>query len=137
MSREDTEVYGPKVSFKLLEKGIIENAIRNKANLHVEDVVEAKKENQRISNNKPYCVLVTTEDAGAVTKEARQLMASKEFAEKTVAKAIVVGNQWTKILANLYVRVNQPHVLTKVFEEREDAITWLRKQYEENKYLQN
>jgi ribosomal protein L16/L10AE len=133
MTQKSVDASEPKVACKVLEEGIIENIVLERANLEVEDVKKVKEQNLKLVNDMPYCVLLTTGQRGTASKEARQLAASRAFANKTVAKAIVVENVWTKILANLYVRVNQPMTETRVFDTRNEAIRWLREMYRNHK----
>ncbi|MCG8576910.1 MAG: hypothetical protein MI810_18660 [Flavobacteriales bacterium] len=113
----------------LLEEGIIQNTIKDKSYVRVSDVKKVKDLNQKLSDNQPYCVLIRTGKTSSVTQEARRLVASKEFVKTTIAKAIVVEGAWSRIIANLYLRVNKPNMTTKIFEKPEDAIDWLRIEY--------
>ena len=86
-----------------------------------------KEINKRIAGDSHYCVLVTSSNS-TISKEAREYIASESFVQKTIAKAIVTGDVWQRILANWYVKLNQPKLLTKIFDDRESALCWLRKQ---------
>lgn len=97
---------------------------------HIEesDIWAIKKANISLTNGKPYCILVTAGHLSSISKEAKELTASKDFAQNTVAKAFLVDSLGHKIVGNLYLKINKPHIKTKVFTNRELAIDWLRSQ---------
>jgi len=118
-----------KVKTKQLESGIIEIIFKTGCAIEVKDVVELREINLKISKNKPYTVLVQSEDFISFSQEAREFLASRAFMGKTIAKAIVFKSVGQHILAGFYLRVNKPHIKTKIFSSRNKAIVWLREEY--------
>lgn len=112
----------------MLEEGIVENNVPNGVLVETEDLVALRRANIQLMQDHPYCVLLTG-GKSIISKEARELAASQDFSKRTVAMAIVVESRWSRILANLYIRVNKPKLKTKIFDEREDAVDWLRLRY--------
>lgn len=60
-----------------------------------------------------------------VTKEARDFSASKDGLKHSLAKAYVLKSLAHKILANYYIKFNQPKVPTQFFNTKEEATIWL------------
>ena len=114
-------------AFKL-EGIIIENIIKAGVVLEVEDVRKIKEINLKIAGNKNYALLVDPQEGSSITDEARALLASAELAPFNLAKAIVTHTLKQKILGNLYLQVNKPHVKTRMFTDREKALKWLHSQ---------
>lgn len=112
----------------LLEDGILENHIKSMSHIEESDIWAIKKANISLTNGKPYCILVTAGHLSSISKEAKELTASKDFAQNTVAKAFLVDSLGHKTVGNLYLKINKPHIKTKVFTNRELAIDWLRSQ---------
>ncbi|MBA3680204.1 MAG: hypothetical protein H0W73_03315 [Bacteroidetes bacterium] len=110
----------------LLEDGIVENYIRSGIVVEAEDLEELKKISSEVVGNKPYVILVTSGELASVSKEARELSASKTFITNALAKAIVVDSIAKKIIGNFYLKVNKPYLQTRLFSDREKAILWLR-----------
>lgn len=110
----------------MLAENILENFVHDHSTIDVEDVLEMKKHNKAITQGQPYCVLVTTGMITTITKEARELAAGKEFKQQTVAKAILVHSIGHRLVARIYMKVNQPHITTRIFSDREEAMAWLR-----------
>ena len=114
----------------LYEGIIIENVIKEGVTLDVQDVRRFKEVNLTIAANKNYALLIDAKAESTITDEARKLLASKELAHLTIAKAIIIHTQKQKILGNIYLTVNKPHVKTRLFTERSKAIAWLQSKIE-------
>lgn len=121
ISLEKTEVF-------LLEDGILENHVKAMSHIEESDIWAIKKANLSLTNGKPYCILVTAGHLSSISKEAKELTASKDFAQNTIAKAILVDSLGHKIVGNLYLKINKPYIKTKVFTSRALAIAWLQSQ---------
>lgn len=117
-----------KTEISLLESGILENHILPMAHIEESDIWAIKKANFSLTDGKPYCILVTAGHLSSISKEAKELTASKDFAQNTIAKAILVDSLGHKIVGNLYLKINKPFIKTKVFTSRELAVIWLREQ---------
>jgi hypothetical protein len=124
-----------KIRITQLEEGIVENYFLGGEYIEVEDFRELRRENLRLMNGKPYVVLVSADELTSFTKEAREFVASKEFAGITIAKALLIAGLGQRIIGNFYMKVNKPHIKTKLFSDREKAVDWLRQNYFEHKHL--
>jgi len=110
----------------LIEPHIIENVVLEGHTMEVEDVLELKKLNKSIADGKPYAIVVRFEHLADVSKKAKELIASKEFAELTIAKALLVDNIGHRLVGNFYLTINKPYMKTKVFTDKAAAIEWLK-----------
>lgn len=117
-----------KTDISLLEDGILENHVKAMCHIEENDIWAIKKANLSLTNGKAYCILVTAGHLSSISKEAKQLTASKDFAQNTIAKAILIDSLGHKIVGNLYLKINKPYIRTKVFTSRELAIAWLQLQ---------
>lgn len=124
----ETLINTGKVLISILEEGIIENAIQEGVIIDVEDVKKMKEANMELSAGKPYCVLVRSGVMAQITKEAKELSASKEFQQRTIAKALWIESTAHRIVGNLYLRWNKPAIKTQIFSDKQKAVEWLRKQ---------
>ncbi|MBN8693385.1 MAG: hypothetical protein J0L69_09315 [Bacteroidetes bacterium] len=112
----------------LIEDGILENHVKAMSHIEESDIWAIKKSNLSLTSGKPYCILVTAGHLSSISKEAKEVTASKDFAQNTIAKAILVDSLGHKIVGNLYVKLNKPYIKTKVFTSRDLAIAWLQAQ---------
>ncbi|MBL7933081.1 MAG: STAS/SEC14 domain-containing protein [Bacteroidia bacterium] len=110
----------------LIEPGLVCNHIEEGIVIEVEDVKAFKQANETLAEGKPYAVLVEVEELVAVSRESRELTASKDFKRYTIAEAFVISSLGHKIIADFYMQVNKPHILTKIFNDREKALKWLK-----------
>lgn len=122
------EIKTKNVTILLLRPGIIENIIHHHATIEKEDILEMKQINKQLSGGLPYVVLIDSGTFTDITKEARELLASQEFGEKTIAKALFVRSLGHRIVGQFYIKINKPYVNTKIFADREKAIDWLTDQ---------
>lgn len=123
-----------KVVFNDLGNGIIENVVREAVSIEYDDVIKIKEKNQALAKVKKYTLLISSEPFTSISKEARELSASDEFADTTIAKAILVGSLAQKLVVNFYLSINKPKIKTKMFSinDREKAIDWLKEILAEN-----
>lgn len=70
-------------------------------------------------------VLVDSDEFINVTPEARKLIRELESIVPISARAIVIKSLGHRILANFYIKFHNPIVLTKIFNNYEDAFQWL------------
>jgi hypothetical protein len=122
------EIFTTKCRAQLLEPNLLENKIRDGFTLNAEDVLELKKVNIELTNDSHYAILVIFGHLTEVTKEARELIASKEFQRNTIAKALLVDNIGHRLVGNFYLTVNRPHIKTRLFTDRDLAIKWLKEE---------
>ncbi len=120
------EIFTSKCRAVLLEPGLLENKVLDGYTLEADDVLELKKVNVELTNDDNYAVLVIFGHLTEVSQGARELIASKEFQRKTVAKALLVTNIGHRLLGNFYLSVNKPSIKTRLFTDRNSAIDWLR-----------
>lgn len=116
----------PKAQVFLFEEGLILTQIKDNVELEVQDVYLLKKVHAEIAEGKPYAVLVDAGHSTTLGKEGREVSASVEYSELCVAKAYIAKSLAQKLIANFYLRFNQPRIETRLFVERTEALEWLR-----------
>lgn len=114
-------------TIRLLTPTIIENVIHDYAELDSADIIEIKEINKRLTGGKHYAVLVDSGMMTSITKEGRELSSSKDFQQQTTAKALLIRSLGHRIVGRFYIRVNKPHIRTKIFSDRDKAIQWLKR----------
>ena len=121
----ETEKYIMKV---YPESHYMEYVIKEGATMEVEDVAASRE--QVIHKFPGATFYVYAEGAGFLTmsKKARELAASKEHLDNTIAIAIYTPNISVYLLAELFHKINKPAVPTRLFRNRNDAREWLREQ---------
>lgn len=116
---------------RLLEPAILENIINDGVVIEPADVIAFKQANENLAKGKPYAVLVNFAEVVSIKREAKELVASKNFKRQAVAQALLINSTGQKIVANFYLKFNKPHLPTKAFTDRERAMDWLRQSLRE------
>jgi hypothetical protein len=98
--------------------------------LEIEDVLEMRRVYLEFSQNKPFAILLDAPHNFTPTKEARELLASKEYTEKRIAAAFVTKSLSNKLFGNFFIRFNRPATPTRLFSEENEAYEWLLIQLE-------
>jgi hypothetical protein len=125
---ESKEIKTNSLTVRLIAPQIVENIIHDYVTVEKEDILTLKKLNGDLTAGKPYAVLVNSGLMTSISKDARELSASMEFVQNTRAKAILVKSIGHQLVANVYIKINKPHIKTVLFNDRNKAIKWLEEQ---------
>ena len=87
------------------------------------DIMDAYK---KILEEKKYPLLHVAQEYVIFNKDAREFSVTKEGVLYSKAEAYVINSLAHKILANFYMKVNQPPVPTKFFRDKDEAVEWLK-----------
>ncbi|MEX1001751.1 MAG: hypothetical protein WDZ35_06515 [Crocinitomicaceae bacterium] len=117
----------------LLEDGILENIVHDGCTVTAENLKEIKAANLQLMGEQPYCVLIVSGMMSDISTEARELAASAEFVQNTIAKALLVNSLGHRLVGQFYIKINRPCIKTKLFTDKTKAMMWLRKQLSDHK----
>jgi hypothetical protein len=118
-----------KYTFKIdVENQFMEFIIKPDITIDVEDVEEAKRITVERYPNTKFFVLARGIEFFTLTKEARSLAATKEHSDNTIAIAFYSNNTSLQLVGNMYLKIDKPHVLTKIFSDLNAAKEWLQEQ---------
>ncbi|HXB41441.1 MAG TPA: hypothetical protein VNZ49_12920 [Bacteroidia bacterium] len=110
----------------LREDGIMHIHIKSGAQMELTDAIKVIEAMGKLGNKKKFPVLIDCGEFASVDKEARRFSASKDANIYTLADAVAYHTLAHKFLADFYMNHNKPEIPTKVFEDNESAIAWLR-----------
>jgi len=108
------------------EDGIVVLEFGDHVELDVKEARELLHATKEISGGKKVLILNVAGKQTTATSAARDFAASPEAVEYTLAEAYVVNNLPQKIIANFYINFHKPLVPTKIFNNTEAAILWLK-----------
>lgn len=86
------------------------------------------EEIKRLGDGKELLQLITADEVSQFDNSARVFSASEEGTRYSKAEALVVKSLSQRLIANFYVKVNKPPKPSKVFNDKEEAIQWLKSQ---------
>jgi hypothetical protein len=127
-SQSDAFVDTPKFSVRVIEPGIIGDFLKGGQTIDRDDIALLKSHNVSLAGNKHYAVMVVSEPLTLITNEGRELSASAEYARLAIAKALVVESLGQVIVGSFYIRINKPHINTRIFRTQSEALSWLREE---------
>lgn len=129
------EIKTDSFTIRLLSDNIIETIVHDNTSLDVPEIREIKRINMELTDGKPYGVLVDSGMITSITSEARELSASEEFKQNTVAKALFARSIGHHLVARIYLKINRPAIKTKSFSTREEALEWLEEVVQDELYF--
>lgn len=123
MKEFQTENFHMKISDDLIKEIVIKKGVEFSA----QDMSETMRLsiNEFKPDTKFYVLLIGDEDTN-VSPEAKRLAATDDYKKYTHALALCSNNPLQAIAGNLYLRISKPKTMTRFFDNREDALIWLK-----------
>ena len=115
-----------KLTIELIGSNIVLIRIKDHSSIEENDIIEAKEHNLKLTEGKAYAIVLETGDFTDISQEARAAMASEKMEANRKATALVITKFAQKLIGNFYLRVNKPSVPTRMFSEKEKAMTWAK-----------
>lgn len=81
---------------------------------------------KKIKNSGKCLVMVTYAEDNTFTKETREYIASHEVSESIKADAMVIKGLALRIILNGYLKINKPKRPTRLFNSKQEALSWLK-----------
>ncbi|HUV57227.1 MAG TPA: hypothetical protein VMV96_00320 [Acidimicrobiales bacterium] len=124
MSDADGVEIAAKFRMWLRSDGIVHLVWSPGAVMELDDAVTAIEAMSRLTSGRPAPLLADAHEAGSQSRLARA-----EFVRRgdiATAVAILVLSPLSRMMGNFYLSVNKPTTLTRLFEDEDQAIEWLR-----------
>ncbi len=106
--------------------GIMYLRLKEGAEFNLETTKEQHAAQDELTSNDNYVVLVDATHHVSMSKESREYMAAYENPRRKATALLTRYNLATLLLANFYMKFNQPKIPTKLFNQEEEAIGWLK-----------
>ncbi|MES2133645.1 MAG: STAS/SEC14 domain-containing protein [Bacteroidota bacterium] len=105
---------------------LIEFKVKKNTTLQASDVWKSRDQSVEHMPGKKFFVLIEGDDNSNISGDARRAGASLEYTKHVTALAIYSNKSYENIIGSLFLKVNKPIVPTKFFDNRDEAITWLK-----------
>jgi hypothetical protein len=76
--------------------------------------------------DKKFPILIDSRDIKSMDREARQHFSTRGRDTKTNAFGIIVSSPVSRVVGNFFLGINRPDVPTKLFDNEEAALKWLK-----------
>lgn len=120
---------GPSSTWFDEAQGIIMVELDEQAVLDIDQARQATAALVKVTGGVPRPMLVDFTNMKSQTKECRDYYSKDPDHLKThTAIAIVVSNPLSRVFANFFIGLNKPRNPTRLFNDRVEAIRWLRAQ---------
>lgn len=106
---------------------LIEFIVKKNVTLEAIDIWESRDLSVSHIPGKKFYVLFEGDEDAEVSGEARRAGASEEYTHHVAALALYSNKLHEKIIGSLFLKINKPKLPTKFFDDREEAINWLKK----------
>lgn len=113
-------------SILIREDGIVQIEIIPDSEISVDEIIEGTNFVLERLDSIKAPVLFIANEFSLPSKESREYLAKKESLPYSLADAYVINSFPQKIAANFYLKVNKPARPTKMFNNKEDALIWLK-----------
>jgi len=104
----------------------VEFKVKKNIKLQAADIWESRDQSVNYMQGKKFFVLFEVDENFDVSLDARRAGASEEYSKHVAAVALCSNRLHEKIIGNLFLKVNNPIVPTRFFDDRAKAIDWLR-----------
>ena len=107
-----------KIDVTILASGVMHIHLKEQTKISLNDAALAVVEMGEISKGEKLPVFIDVGEFCTIDSEVRVFSASKESNIYTIADAIAYASLSQKLVANFYLKQNNPSVPTKVFSEK-------------------
>ncbi|MDF2447967.1 MAG: hypothetical protein K0R26_471 [Bacteroidota bacterium] len=113
---------------------LIEFKIKKNIILQESDVWESRDLSVNYLPGKKFFVLFEGEEGADVSGDARRAGASEEYTKHVAALALFSNKMHEIIIGSLFLKINRPKVPTKFFDNRDEAVLWLKSQQRKSEF---
>lgn len=112
-------------TFYVDENGILHMQMHEGVRVDYEDALDNFLVMRNLAGNKPVLKLIDARNNFSIEARAREFVNSKDVKQNTIARAVVKGSLFSKVLAGFFSKLNAPEVPVKVFSDYDEAYKWL------------
>jgi len=106
--------------------GIARTCVKPNIDITLEHAVENSKAVNALFTDKKFPILIDARGIKSMSYEARHFFSVRGRQTNTCAFGIIIGSTISRVLGNFYLGISKPTVPTKLFENEEPAVEWLK-----------
>ena len=118
----------PTCEFRYDTRGFVHAVMRVGCEMALADAKENVAAIFELGGRTRSRVLVDMRGVRSQSREARQYFAGAEAEKATLAVALLIGSPVSRVLANVFLRLNPQRIPTALFTDEAAAIAWLMEQ---------
>jgi len=109
--------------------GIARTKVKPQAEVSIKESLENSMAVNGLFVDKKFPLLIDARQIKSISKEARDNFSIKNRPTNINSFAVIIDSPLSRIIGNFFMGLNKPSVPAKLFNNEQDAISWL------NKYL--
>jgi hypothetical protein len=113
---------------QLRDDGVVHFVCREGADLDAQNTLEMFATYRAVAGDGPILVLSDIRGMRSSTSESRALATTDEATALHGAAAVIVGSKLTRMMGNLFLRLNRPAYPTRLFDDLASGLAWLHGQ---------
>lgn len=106
--------------------GVVRTCVKKDIEITLEHAIENTHAVSSFFKGKKYPILIDSRGIRSMSYEARKHFSVRGRDTKTNAFGIVIGSSISRVLGNFYLGINKPAVPTKLFDNEDEALEWLK-----------
>lgn len=106
--------------------GIARTRVKPDIEITLEMAIENTNTVSSFYTTKKFPIMIDSRGIKSMSYEARKHFSVRGRDTKTCAFGIIIGSSISRVLGNFYLGINKPAVPTKLFENEEAALEWLK-----------
>jgi hypothetical protein len=109
-----------------IEDGILIATYKAGLKMTIDDAKHIVNERLNLLQGKALPVLIIDSGVVSMDKSARDFLSSDDGISGLSAAAIIENSLFSKMLINFFLRLTNPKIQVKAFNDRSEALKWLR-----------
>lgn len=106
--------------------GICRTKVKPNSDITLEDAMENTAVVTSFFNGQKFPIMIDARDIKSMSREARSHFSTNGRDSKTNAFGIIVKSPISRVIGNFFLGINKPAVPSKLFENEEKALKWLK-----------
>lgn len=108
------------------DDGIARTCVKENAEITLDLAIQNTEMVNTLFKVKKFPIMIDSRGIKSMSREAREHFSTKGRDPKTNAFGIIIGSPISRVLGNFYLGINKPSVPTRLFNNEEDALLWLK-----------
>ncbi|MES2593046.1 MAG: hypothetical protein V4608_14280 [Bacteroidota bacterium] len=108
------------------DDGICYTVVKPNVEIVLEDAMANSAAIKAISSGMVFPLLVNLKAIKTISKEARDHFSMRNRTPGVTAIAMLINSPGSRIIGNFFLGINKPAVPTKLFNDKNKAIEWLK-----------
>jgi len=108
------------------DDGIIRTEVKPNIDIILGYAIENSLIVNELCRGRKHPLLIDLKNLKAITPQARAYFSARDRESDINAFAFIIHSLFQRIVGNIFIQFNRPQVPTRLFNDEEDALAWLR-----------